>query len=56
MFVMAGIAERVVVTSIVEDVDPNEPASPTVILSAPVPENRRDTQNFFPSRSLSVIL
>ena len=46
VFVPAGVAESDVVSRIVEDVDPLEPASPTVRFVAPVPKNRRDTQIF----------
>ena len=46
VFVPAGVAETDVVSLIVEDVDPNEHAPPTVSSVAPVPENRRDTRIF----------
>ena len=46
VFVPAGVSEGDVVSSIVEDVYPNEPAPPTVSFAAPVPVNRCDTQIF----------
>ena len=46
VLVPAGVAESDVVSRIVEDVDLDEPAPPTVSSVAPVLENRRDTQIF----------
>ena len=46
VFVPVAVAESYVVSRIIEDDDPNEPAPPAVIPAAPVPEDRRDTQIF----------
>ena len=46
VFVPAGFAQSDVVSRIVEDVDPNEPAPTAVSPAAPIPQNRRDTQIF----------
>ena len=46
VFVPAGVAESDVVSLIVEDVDPNEPAPSAVSPVAPVPGNRQYTQIF----------
>ena len=46
VFVPAGVAESDVVSRIVEDFDPNEPAPPAMSPAAPITENSRDTQIF----------